>query len=117
MGVTGISFTMYPVANMVRAVAFYRDVLGLSQSGVDQEHWVEFDVGGGTFGVGDFEQVGKPGSAQSLALEVQDMADFRSKLSNHGVESTEPYETPVCWISMLRDPDGNQVWLHQSKPR
>ncbi len=106
---------MYPVSDMGRAVAFYRDVLGLAAGDVASEFWTEFDVAGGTFGVGNFEQVGKPGSAQSLALEVADMAAFRRQLSEGGVASTEPHETPVCFISLVRDPDGNQVWLHQAK--
>jgi predicted enzyme related to lactoylglutathione lyase len=117
MTASGIAFIMYPVTDVPRAVGFYRDVLGLTQTGLEMAYWVEFEVAGTTFGVGNFEQVGKPGSAQSLALEVADMPAFRSALSEHGVESSEPHETPICWISVVRDPDGNQVWLHQSKPR
>ena len=117
MAVTSIAFIMYPVADMPRAVAFYRDVLGLEQSGIAADFWVEFEIAGSTFGLGNFEQVGQPGSAQSLALEVPDLETFRASLAEHGVASTEPYETPVCWISVVRDPDGNQVCLHQSKPR
>ena len=117
MTITGIAFTMYPVADMPRAVAFYRDALGLTPGPMASDFWTEFDVAGGTFGVGAFEQVGTPGTAQSLALEVDDLAALRAALTERGAESTEPYETPICWISMVRDPDGNQVWLHQSKPR
>ncbi len=107
---------MYPVTDVPRAVAFYRDVLGLSPSGIEAPFWVEFDVAGGTFGVGNFEQVGTPGSAQSLALEVADLAAYRAGLAQRAVDSSEPFETPVCWISVVRDPDGNKVVLHQSKP-
>lgn len=67
------------------------------------------------FGVGNFEQVGKPGTAQSLALEVADMTQFRAALTQRSIETTEPYETPICFISVAKDPDGNQVWLHQAK--
>ena len=117
MKITGVAFTMYPVTDVPRAVAFYQDVLGLTKTDFATDFWVEFDVAGSTFGVGNFEQVGKAGSAQSLALEVSDMTAFRKMLSERGHDSTEPFETKVCWISMVRDPDGNQVWLHQSKPR
>lgn len=112
-----IAFIMYPVTDMPRAIAFYRDVLGLKQDGLASDFWVEFDAGSTTFGVGNFEQVGTPGSAQSLALEVSDMAAARAELAQRGAESTEPFETQICYISMVRDPDGNQIWLHQSKPR
>lgn len=115
MSVTNIAFTMYPVTDLPRAVAFYRDVLGLPQAGLSSDFWVEFDVGGATFGVGNFEQCGKPGTAQSLALEVSDLAGYRARLAQKGVESPEPHETPVCFISGVKDPDGNQIVLHQLK--
>ncbi len=110
-----VAFIMYPVTDMKRSVAFYHDALGFEKSGLDNDFWVEFDVNGVTFGLGNFEQVGKPGTAQSLAIEVGDMAATRAELTGRGVESTEPFETAVCYISILRDPDGNSIALHQAK--
>jgi catechol 2,3-dioxygenase-like lactoylglutathione lyase family enzyme len=115
MGVAGVAFTMYPVTDVARAVAFYRDGLGLTTAGLDQPFWVEFDVAGATFGIGNFDQVGTPGSAQSLALEVDDLKAFRAALAARGIEAGEPHELTNCMISVVRDPDGNQVWLHQVK--
>ena len=115
MGISGIAFSMYPVTDIQRAVTFYRDVLGLVPDGLNLDYWVEFDVAGNTFGIGNFEQVGVPGTAQSLALAVDDLPALREALGKHGVESTEPFETPVCWISSVSDPDGNKVYLHQAK--
>ena len=117
MDIRAIAFTMYPVTDVPRAVAFYRDALGLAQAGLDLEYWVEFEAGGGTFGIGNFEQVGKPGSAQSLALEVADLPAFRAALAGRGVEASEPHELAACWISVVNDPDGNRIFLHQAKPR
>ena len=117
MAITGVAFTAYPVTDVSRAVAFYSDTLGLTKAGFESDFWVEFDVAGSTFGVGSFEQIGAPGSAQSFALEVSDLASLRSDLIAKGCEPTEPFETPVCFISVVRDPDGNQIFLHQSKPR
>ncbi len=108
---------MYPVTDMERAVAFYRDGLGLQKRGIETTFWVEFELAGATFGIGNFEQVGVPGSAQSLALEVPDLAALRATLGERGIETSEPFETQVCWISGAKDPDGNRIWLHQSKPR
>jgi predicted enzyme related to lactoylglutathione lyase len=116
MAITGVAFTAYPVTDMARAVAFYSDSLGLTKAGLESGFWVEFDVAGSTFGVGTFEQIGSPGSAQSFALEVSDLAALRADLAAKGHEPTEPFETPVCFISVVRDPDGNQIFLHQSKP-
>jgi predicted enzyme related to lactoylglutathione lyase len=115
MPVSSVAFTMYPVTDVPRAVAFYRDVLGLEQLGPDLPFWVEFDIAGATFGVGNFEQVGKAGTAQSLSLEITDLPAFRETLLAKGVESSEPFETQVCWISGVSDPDGNRIWLHQAK--
>ena len=110
-----IAFIMYPVTDIARATAFYTDMLGLKKSGLESPMWIEFDIDGTTFGLGTFEQVGTPGSAQSLALEVPDLEAFRTELRAKGLESNEPFETPVCWISGIKDPDGNGVVLHQSK--
>jgi predicted enzyme related to lactoylglutathione lyase len=110
-----IAFIMYPVSDMARSTAFYADVLGLKKDGIDQPYWIEFDVAGTTFGIGNFEQVGTPGTAQSLALEVADLTAFRASLAARGVASNEPFETPICWISGVRDPDGNAIVLHQAK--
>ena len=115
MAVTSIAFTMYPVSDLDRAVAFYRDVLGLTPAGLASNFWFEFEIAGSTFGLGNFEQIGQPGTAQSLALEVDSLEQFRAALATKGVETTEPYETPICWISMVQDPDGNKVVLHQAK--
>jgi len=117
MAVDHVAFIMYPVTDMPRAVAFYGDGLGLQKSGIESDFWVEFEVAGTTFGIGNFEQVGTPGSAQSFALEVPDLDAFRTALSGRGVEASEPHELTNCRISLVRDPDGNQIWLHQSKPR
>jgi hypothetical protein len=61
MAITGVAFTAYPVTDMSRAVAFYSDTLGLTKAGLESDFWVEFDVAGSTFGVGNFEQIGSPG--------------------------------------------------------
>ncbi len=115
MAVSRIAFTMYPVTDMPRALAFYRDALGLRESGLKSDFWVEFDIGGTTFGVGNFEQVGTPGQAQSLALEVPDLPAYLAELSSRGIEATPPHDLANCAISVVRDPDGNQIWIHQSK--
>ena len=115
MAVTGVAFTMYPVTDMARAVAFYRDEIGLTPTDYASDYWSEFDVGGATFGIGNFEQVGKPGTGASLALEVDDIAAAHARLVDRGVTISAPHELTNCWLSVVHDPDGNQVWLHQKK--
>lgn len=115
MTVSKVAFIMYPVTDVARAVTFYRETLGLQPDGLALDYWAEFNVGGTTFGVGNFEQVGKPGTGQSLALEVEDMDATRKELAAMGIETHEVHETPICFISGLKDPDGNAVVLHQAK--
>jgi catechol 2,3-dioxygenase-like lactoylglutathione lyase family enzyme len=117
MAVSGIAFTMYPVSDLPRAKAFYRDVLGLQPGGIETDYWFEFEVAGGTFGIGSFPQVGTPGTAQSLALEVPDLASLRETLAGRGIAVDPPHELEWCSIAVVRDPDGNQIWLHHAKPR
>ncbi len=115
MAVSTIAFVMYPVTDMPRAQAFYRDGLGLTPGEFQSEMWTEYEVAGGTFGIGTFEQVGTAGTAQSLALEIADLDGYRTELTSRGVESGEPHPLPNCRIAVVRDPDGNQIWLHETK--
>jgi predicted enzyme related to lactoylglutathione lyase len=109
---------MYPVTDLPRAVAFYRDVVGLTPAGLASDAWVEFEVGGTTFGVGNFPQVGVPGTATSLMLEVDDLDAYRAELlAKHGIDVPAAFETPVCFITGFKDPDGNAIGLHQAKQR
>jgi|SRR5215470_10664196 len=114
MGVTDVAFTMYPVTDVHRARKFYEEALGLRQCGMDEAWWVEFGIGSATFGIGNVPDNGKPGSAQSLVLEVSDINGYRESLRKRGIASTEPTRTPFdCLVSQLKDPDGNTVWLHE----
>ena len=73
-----MAFVAYSVTNVPRAVAFYRDLIGLKPTTVAGEHWVEFDVGNTTFGIGHGEGIGiSPGSQCSAAFEVDDFAALR----------------------------------------
>jgi predicted enzyme related to lactoylglutathione lyase len=117
MDVSRVAFVMYPVTDIERSTAFYSDTVGLKKSGLESPAWVEFDVDGATFGIGNFEQVGVPGTAGALALEVPDMDAAKAALESKNVQTADTFETPVCFISGFSDPDGNRVWLHQAKPQ
>ena len=110
-----VAFVMYPVTDMARAAAFYEDGLGLRRDGLASDYWIEYDVAGVTFGIGNFEQVGKPGTANALAIEVDDVAAFRKQLADRGYTATQPHDLTNCLISVVHDPDGNNIWLHQRK--
>ena len=56
--VKDIAFFAYSVADVPRARPFYRDTLGLKEAQVFGEHWIEFDVGSATFGIGNGTTLG-----------------------------------------------------------
>ena len=116
MAVKDIAFVAYSVADVPRAVAFYRDVVGLKPSQSFGEHWAEFDVGNTTFGVGRGESIGiTPGSQHSAAFEVDNAAAMRENFQTKGIKVSDLYESPVCFSCFVTDPDGNRFALHQRK--
>lgn len=115
MEIKHVAFIMYPVADMPRAVAFYRDALGLQSGELTADFWNEFEIAGTTFGIGNFAQVGTPGSAQSLSLEVPDIHAAQADLRAKNVDASDPHDLGNCWVVAVKDPDGNTVWLHQRK--
>jgi predicted enzyme related to lactoylglutathione lyase len=111
-----MAFVAYSVADVPRAAAFYRDVIGLTPSETFSGHWAEFDVGSTTFGIGNGEALGiAPGSQFSAAFEVDDVAAMRARVAEAGIAVTEVMESPVCWSCFVTDPDGNRFALHQRK--
>jgi len=116
MAVKDIAFVAYSVADVPRAVAFYRDIVGLKPAQSFGEHWAEFDVGNSTFGVGRGESIGiAPGSQQSAAFEVDDVAAMREMLQAKGIKVSDLNESPACFSCFVTDPDGNRFALHQRK--
>jgi predicted enzyme related to lactoylglutathione lyase len=115
--VKDIAFVAYSVNDVPRAVAFYRDVIGLKPSETSfGDGWVEFDVGQTTFGIGNGNSIGiVPGTQFSAAFEVDDVAAMRDSLVKQGVEASEVMESPVCFTTFVTDPDGNRFALHQRK--
>jgi predicted enzyme related to lactoylglutathione lyase len=113
-----IAFVAYSVRDVPEAVAFYRDTLGLRQDGIDSDGWVEFDIGGVSFGIGNGEPLGFiPGKSNCLVLEVDDVAAERTRLLGLGVKVGDFIETPVCFMAFVTDPAGNVLGIHQRKPR
>ncbi len=114
-----MAFVVYPVKDVQRAVAFYRDTIGLTPADSFGEAWVEFDVGGTAFGVvGNTESIGiVPGSQFAAAFEVDNVAAMREKLADQTVTVSEVMDFPGCFTCFVTDPDGNRFALHERKIR
>lgn len=123
MNPKAIDFVVYDVSDLKRAVAFYRDTLGLKLDYANEEWgWAEFDVKPVALALdaNPFEgalQGGppRPGGAV-VALAVEDVKAAVEGLRGKGVTILrEPFETGVCHMAKVADPDGNRLWLHKRK--
>lgn len=114
--VKDMAFVAYSVRDVPAATAFYRDVIGLRPEGLPSDHWMEFNAGSTTFGIGNGESLGfVPGKSNGAAFEVDDLPAMRARLLEKGVEVTELYEFPNCSTVFVTDPEGNKFALHQRK--
>ena len=117
-----IAFTGYPVRDFEKARAFYSGLLGLKESMVMEEdgeiHWIEYDIGGATLALakaGDHWQPHPDGGG--VALEVEDIHTTVEFLKKHGIAAeTGISDFPGCCLTVIHDPDGNGIALHQRKP-
>jgi catechol 2,3-dioxygenase-like lactoylglutathione lyase family enzyme len=113
-----VDFVTVPTRDVERAVAWYRDVLGLPVS----EHTNgEVEAPNVTLSFWNPEKEGiefKPNQA-GFALRVADVEEARRELEANGVEFLgETYDSSVCLMGFFKDPDGNTVILHRRyKPR
>lgn len=114
------AFTGYPVTDMVRARAFYEDMLGLKTGMVWENSgrfWIEYDLGGHTLAINNSSPQWKPSSdGPAVALEVEDFDATVAALRKLGVHFTvEPLEVPTCRMAVILDPDGNSIAIHRRK--
>lgn len=114
--VKAIAFTAYRVTDMARARDFYENRLGLRVESHWEDKWVEYAVGDATFAVQNV--MGDPPTGQGgvAAFEVDDFQRTFADLKAAGVPVVlDAYESPVCWMASVSDPDGNPVCIHQRK--
>jgi len=117
-----VAFTFYAVTDLPRARAFYEETLGLEVGpvyGDDDKAWVEYDLpGGGCLAISNMTPA-KPGpGGGTIALEVSDREALVERLKGEGVVfASEHIPSPVCDMSIVTDPDGNQLILHQLKKK
>ncbi len=121
MKITELAFASYPVTDITRARAFYEDVLGLKVTMENNMgnggHWIEYDIGATTLGIGRAEGWKPSSDGCTVALEVEDFDSSIADLKNAGTPfRMGPFETPVCHMAMVSDPDGNTIIIHKRKP-
>jgi predicted enzyme related to lactoylglutathione lyase len=113
-----MAFVAYSVRDVPKAREFYRDVVGLTPGESFGDHWVEFEVGNATFGIGNGEPLGiPPGSSFSVTFEVEDVAKERERYLGLGHPVTEIHDFPNCFSAFVTDPEGNTFGIHQRKAK
>jgi catechol 2,3-dioxygenase-like lactoylglutathione lyase family enzyme len=120
MKVTEIAYTCYPVTDLARARTFYEGTLGLTctmDHPTPQGHWVEYDIGTSTLAIGSAPGWEPSNHGCSASLEVEDFQQAVASLRQAAVRfKVEPFETPVCHMAFVEDPDGNVLGIHKRKP-
>jgi predicted enzyme related to lactoylglutathione lyase len=113
-----IAFTGSAVTDMKRARAFYEQVLGLKPGEeLAGGKWIEYNVGNGIFALTNINPNWKPSDqGTAIAFEVDDIDATVEKLKKSGTKFfMEKSETPICWMAIVHDPDGNKVVIHKRK--
>lgn len=114
-----LAFVFYPVTDVARARSFYEGLLGL-KVGKQVEFgpglwWIEYDIAGQALAISN-AMPGKP--ASSLALEVVNLDAALAAAKAAGTTiSQDVMEFPPCRMFIVKDPDGNEITLHQLKAK
>ncbi len=115
--ISGIDLAACLTTDPQRSIAFYRDVLGLQPTELDdQGRGAEFTLAdGSTFGVWKPDDGTASGSAIMFAVADAQMAV--AQIRARGAQISDVMETPVCHMAFGADPDGNGYIIHQRKAR
>lgn len=128
LGITSLGYVIVFVRDMDRAVAFYRDTLGLPAQAVSP-HWSEFSLGGTTLALHGVEDGWPPAPARAadpakkkgvpieLVFSVPDPLRAHAQLATRGVVMAEPrmvHEAgdQVGVSCLFEDPDGNLLSVY-----
>ncbi len=112
MRVEQVDFVSVPTRDVARAVAFYRDVLGLRESDFTDG---ELEASNVTLSLWNPEADGERFVANEagIGLRVADVAAAveEARAAGAGVIGIE--DTGVCHMGFVTDPDGNVLILHR----
>jgi catechol 2,3-dioxygenase-like lactoylglutathione lyase family enzyme len=112
MRVEQVDFVSVPTRDPGRAVAWYRDVLGLL---VSEYTPGEVETPNVTFSFWVPEEQGEPfvPNENGIGLRVADVAAAIEEARNAGAEVIGIQDSGVCHMGFVKDPDGNVLILHR----
>jgi len=112
MLVEHVDFVSVPTRDVARAVAFYRDVLGLPESEYSDG---EVNAPNVTFSFWNPGSECEPFVANEagVALRVADVGAAVEEAKSAGASVIGIEDTGVCHMGFVKDPDGNVLILHR----
>jgi predicted enzyme related to lactoylglutathione lyase len=116
--ITGMDFSGYMVKEAPRAIAFYRDVLGLEPVLLyPEDRGAEYELADGTtfglWGAGGRVMPFQP--SNGILFAVDDLDAAVAAVKARGIPVLTEIETPNCRMAMINDTEGNIVTLHKRK--
>jgi catechol 2,3-dioxygenase-like lactoylglutathione lyase family enzyme len=107
-----VDFVTIPTRDVNRAIAFYRDVLGLPESAYTP---AEVETPNVTLSFWNPEADGEEfvPNVGGFALRVADVAAAVEEVRGAGAEVLGIDDTGVCHMGFVKDLDGNTVILHR----
>lgn len=118
MTLTGIDTVAVVVSDRRRALAWYRDVLGLEEAYVapGEGHWMEVGPARPATRIHLCEYEGEdPGGPTGVTLLTDDIRREHARLAGRGVEFLDVPKKMDWgeWLCSFLDPDGNEFDLKQ----
>jgi catechol 2,3-dioxygenase-like lactoylglutathione lyase family enzyme len=112
MRVQQVDFAAVPTRDIARAVAWYRDVLGLPESEFSEG---EVETPNVTLSFWKPEDQGEAfvPNENGVALRVEDVAAAVEEVRAVGAEVMGIEDTGVCHMGFVKDLDGNVLILHR----
>ena len=112
MQVEQVDFVSMPTRDIERAVAWYRDALGLPVSTVTPG---EVEASNVTLSFWNPEADGEPFQANvaGIGLRVADVEAAVEEARSAGAEVIGIQDSGVCHMGFVKDPDGNVLVLHR----
>jgi catechol 2,3-dioxygenase-like lactoylglutathione lyase family enzyme len=117
MRVEQVDYVSVPTRDAGRAVAWYRDMLGLPVSDYTEG---EIETPNVTLSFWNPEEQGEAfvPNQNGIALRVADVEAAVEELRAAGAEVIGIQDSGVCHMGFVKDPDGNVLILHRRyKPR
>jgi uncharacterized protein YndB with AHSA1/START domain/predicted enzyme related to lactoylglutathione lyase len=116
--ITGLDLSGYMVKDADRAIAFYRDVLGLEPTRIYPENrGAEYEFSDGTaFGLwGGGGKVMPFQPSNGILFAVDDLDAAVRAFKERGIPILAELDLPHCRMAGINDSEGNMVFLHKRK--